>query len=153
MGNLLKNVGKGFCMGTERPEQLTQVERGACLSQLVIERKARVDRTGHKIIAQRFAPDAGRALIAEGIAGGAVRIRRHGHHDHGAVPKGCAQTFRPGRLNTLKYVIQSGGNVTMCRRRLPPFRQVERQRRPGCCRNGQMMQQCSRRPVATRLPV
>ena len=139
-------------MGVECPEQLTQVERGARLSQLVIERKARVDRTGHKIIAQRFAPDVGRALIAEGIAGGAVRIGRHGHHDHGAAPKGCAQTFRPGRLNTLKYVIQRGGNVAMCWRRLPPFWQVERQWRPGCCRNGQMMLQCSRSPVTTRLP-
>ena len=61
-------------MGTEGPEKLTQVERGARLAQLVVKRKARVDRTGRKIIAQRFAPDLGRALIAEGITGDAVGV-------------------------------------------------------------------------------
>lgn len=62
-------------MGPEDPEKLTQVERGPRLAQLFIERKACVNGLGHKIIAQRFAADFGRALMAEGIAGDAMRIR------------------------------------------------------------------------------
>lgn len=61
-------------MGTEGPEKLTQVERGPRMAQLFIAHKARVDGTGHKIIAQRFAADFGRAIIAESVAGDAVGI-------------------------------------------------------------------------------
>jgi hypothetical protein len=61
-------------MGTEDPEKLTQVKRGARPAQLFIERKACVNGPGHKIIAQRFAADFGRAIIAEGIAGDAVGV-------------------------------------------------------------------------------
>ncbi len=127
MGNLRKNSVKGVGTGTECAEQLSQFENGVGVSQLSVQCEARVDGARNEIVAERFAANRTRVLIAEGIALDAVRVRRQFNRDLGTLPERVPQLLQPGWLIAAENVIQRSCDMGMRWRKPPPLRQVERQ--------------------------